>query len=91
MNLENGFKYRESRDLGRERNVDEIMELVRLNLKKVMEKKRDSIGSHTYGAIMGTDSGGRIPALVLRKTLNSIYASRGQDNIGAVFFQDLVT
>lgn len=85
MNFEKGLKYAEALTPGRERNVDKIMDSVKKDIKKIIDKNRDSIDNHIYGMLIGVDGGGRIPALILRKTFNGIYSSRGQSEIETFF------
>ncbi len=84
------IKYVEKGDTSQEeRDVNIIMENVKVDSGRVLEKIRSEIDNHQYGAILGIDGGGRVPALVLGKTINNIYESRKQEKIKTFFLAGL--
>ncbi len=84
-NIPKELKYIEKGNPGVEKNVDQIMQSVKVDLGIILEKIRNSIDSHKYGITLGVDSGGRVPALTLSKTINNIYDSRGQEKMETYF------
>jgi len=89
LNMNEGLpkeiKYTEKSDPGEERDVNLIMETVKIDSQRILEKIRNSIDNHKYGAILGIDGGGRVPALILGKTINNIYASKREEKIKTFF------
>jgi len=77
--------YREPSNPSKEININKVMESMRLDLQNILEKIKTSVDSHLYGIIIGIDGSGRIPALVLSKTLNLIYQSKKEQELETLF------
>jgi hypoxanthine phosphoribosyltransferase len=94
MNMESAkghIKYHEDRDSDRgsetikERDATEIMQSIRYDIGLILDKIRPAIESHTYDIVIGVDGGGRLPALVLGKTLDTIYHAHNEEKTKTFF------
>lgn len=56
-----------------ENNIDDIMSSMEDDVSQIVEKLRNSIENKEYASILGIDSSGRVPALLMNKVINGIY------------------
>lgn len=68
-------------------NNIELPEIQQLEtpLQNILAKIKDKINIGNYTSIIGEDSSGRIPALILRKVINKVYAKKGFERIPLIF------
>lgn len=56
-------------------------------LTLILEQMRSQIANHEYGIIIGDDTSGRIPTLILSRVINSIYNFQGENPAIVTFAQ----
>lgn len=64
--------------------LEEIAEL-EAGLKNILGTLRESIDNNNYGLIIGDDVSGRIPAIILKRVIDSVYEKKGLDAIPTRF------
>lgn len=64
--------------------LPEIMELEG-PVKRILEQIKDKIENHEYTSVLGDDTSGRIPALLLSKIINKIYKEQGNARLNTLF------
>ena len=70
---------RENSENFREKEIRSLIEELSKPLLKILENLRPDVESGSYKVILGDDGSGRIPALILAKAINTIYATKGHD------------
>lgn len=48
-------------------------------LENILNQLRDNIDRHLYDSILGDDTSGRIPTLILSRTINNVYKTKRQE------------
>lgn len=64
-----------------ERNIEELAKPIRT----IVEQLRPAIDGGQYGAIIGDDASGRIPTLIFRKIISTVYQRSGWDSPQTLF------
>jgi len=60
---------------------------LQIPLSEIINQIKPNIKKREYGLLVSDDRGGRIPTLILGRTINKFYAQTGQDSIPSVFVQ----
>lgn len=63
------------------------IENLRRPLLEILTQIKPSIDSRLYGMLVSDDTGGRIPTIILGRTINKYYFKRGQRAIPHIFVQ----
>jgi|GEM_PF-2520348 len=66
-------------------NIDEVFRDLEDDVINLLEKLKEKILHHEYGAVLGVDSSGRVPALLVGETINKIYEHNQQSRIPEFF------
>ena len=78
--------YEEPSNPGVENNINKVMYSMEDNVIEIIEKLRNSIENQKYASILGIDSSGRVPALLMKKVIEGIYdKNRSKSKIGIHF------
>ncbi len=66
-------------------NINEVFQNLEYGATQLLEKIREKILHNEYGAVLGIDSSGRVPALLMSETINKVYEHNKQPHIPLFF------
>jgi len=75
--FEGSTVYQEPRRNNQEVEVEKVMADVARDVETLLMKLKDNINAHKYRVVLGIDSGGRVPGLLLGSVLKEIYKNDG--------------